>query len=302
MAATNVALPRPEDVELIVCDVDGTLLTDAHVVHPTTQRAFAALRALRPDLPIVIASGKQYSSCTDVREALGLEPTFPAIHGHGALLHGDHGELIASHPLAPHAILHIADQMRGRGTFVFTPDAVVLINAEAGKDWATVARKYDKHVIDASGPSERTEFLRRIETGEQPIVKITVCTDTAETEAVFAQLEGHQRELVSSSDTSKSEPPFHITRAIPWIIELVPPGVDKARAVRELCATRGLDMSKVLAFGDGDNDAKMLESVGHGVAMGNGMPEPKRRAKYVTVTNNEGGVGVFISSIFGFET
>lgn len=119
--------------------------------------------------------------------------------------------------------------------------------------------------------------------------------------AVFAQLEGHQRELSPSGDTSTSEPPFHITRAIPWIIELVPPGVNKERAVRELCAQRGLDLSKVLAFGDGDNDAAMLGSVGHGVAMGNGMPEPKRRAKYLTVTNNEGGVGVFISSVFGFD-
>lgn len=181
-AAPSVPLPHPDDIELIVCDVDGTLLTDAHVVHPTTQRAFAALRALRPDLPIVIASGKQYSSCVDVRSDLGLAPTFPAIHGHGALLHGDDGALLAAHPLAPPAILHIAEQMRGRGTFLFTAEAVVLINAEAGKDWATVAAKYDKHVVDASVPDAREAFLARVESGEQPIVKITVCTDTAETE------------------------------------------------------------------------------------------------------------------------
>ncbi|EJD43524.1 phosphatase YidA, partial [Auricularia subglabra TFB-10046 SS5] len=88
----------------------------------------------------------------------------------------------------------------------------------------------------------------------------------------------------------EADPPFHMTRAIPWIIELVPTHINKARAVGELCEELGIDMRHVLAFGDGDNDASMLAAVGHGVAMGNAMPEPKRRAKYVTATHNEGGV------------
>jgi len=48
---------------------------------------------------------------------------------------------------------------------------------------------------------------------------------------------------------------------------------------------------KVLAFGDGDNDAEMLVAGSFGVAMENA-------AKYMTLTNNEGGVGAFLERVY----
>jgi hydroxymethylpyrimidine pyrophosphatase-like HAD family hydrolase len=180
-APLSTPLPKPDDIGMIVCDVDGTLLTDTHVVHPVTVEAFRRLREAQPDLPIVIASGKQFSSCHNVREALGLSDSFPAIHAHGALLHGHGGSLLEAKPINTTALLELIQRTRGRGTFVFRPGDVVLINAEEGKDWAGVARKYDKFVEDFSG-SERDTFLERIRTGEEVIVKLTVCTDRSESE------------------------------------------------------------------------------------------------------------------------
>jgi len=121
MSAPSQKLPTADDIAMIVCDVDGTLLTEHHVVHPRTVSAFAQLRKLRPDLPIVIASGKQYSSCADVREALGLPDHFPAIHAHGALIHGDGGALLDAKRINTGVLLEVVDKMRGRGTFVFRP-------------------------------------------------------------------------------------------------------------------------------------------------------------------------------------
>ncbi|HEU0191795.1 MAG TPA: HAD-IIB family hydrolase [Mycobacterium sp.] len=45
-------------------------------------------------------------------------------------------------------------------------------------------------------------------------------------------------------------------------------GVDKARAVGELCRDLGVTPSGVVAFGDSDSDAGMLQMVGYGVAVG----------------------------------
>jgi hypothetical protein len=96
-------------------------------------------------------------------------------------------------------------------------------------------------------------------------------------------------------------PPWKCTRAISFILELVPPGVNKAVAVTALCRSLGIPLSRVLAFGDGDNDAEMLAAVGHGVAMGNAMPLAAAAARYRTSTNNEGGVGAFLQRVYGFS-
>ena len=37
----------------------------------------------------------------------------------------------------------------------------------------------------------------------------------------------------------------------------------------------GFDKSEAMAFGDGDNDIEMLEAVGHGIAMANGLDNVK---------------------------
>ena len=45
-----------------------------------------------------------------------------------------------------------------------------------------------------------------------------------------------------------------------------------------------------MAFGDGENDIAMMEAVGFGVAMENGLDAVKAAARYITASNNEDGV------------
>lgn len=56
----------------------------------------------------------------------------------------------------------------------------------------------------------------------------------------------------------------------------------------------GIPGEEIMAFGDGTNDRKMLEKVGTGVAMANGVPEVKAAADYITASNDEEGVARFI--------
>ena len=76
----------------------------------------------------------------------------------------------------------------------------------------------------------------------------------------------------------------------PNYLEIIAPGVDKARAVIELAQTLGVDLSQVAAIGDGENDVEMLQAVGLGIAMGNACDAAKAAAGWLTGTNDEGGV------------
>ena len=77
---------------------------------------------------------------------------------------------------------------------------------------------------------------------------------------------------------------------------------DRDAARKEIEEVSGIEIGKVLgipreeimAFGDGNNDLKMLKEVGTGVAMENAIPSLKEAADYVTLSNDEEGVAKFI--------
>lgn len=72
--------------------------------------------------------------------------------------------------------------------------------------------------------------------------------------------------------------------------ELMPCGIGKGNAVRELARYLGLEASQVMAIGDYDNDASMIAYAGLGVAMGNATKTLLEKADFVTKTNAEDGV------------
>ena len=81
-----------------------------------------------------------------------------------------------------------------------------------------------------------------------------------------------------------------------WL-EIMPKHVSKASALWKICDQLGISMNEVMAFGDAQNDLKMLQQVGIGVAMGNAMDEAKYAATVVTDTNMNNGIGKVIDAL-----
>ena len=89
-------------------------------------------------------------------------------------------------------------------------------------------------------------------------------------------------------------PGIEITGALPMNLEINAAGVNKGKAMIELGKLLGIPREEIMAFGDGNNDLKMLKEVGTGVAMENAIPSVKEAADYVTLSNDEEGVAKFI--------
>ena len=70
----------------------------------------------------------------------------------------------------------------------------------------------------------------------------------------------------------------------------LPRGVSKASGVLAALEALGVDASRVVALGDGENDAVLFQAVGRGVAVANAAPELLRVAD--EVTRAPGGDGV----------
>ena len=83
----------------------------------------------------------------------------------------------------------------------------------------------------------------------------------------------------------------------PNYLEILPAGVNKARALTKVAAAFGLELSEVAAIGDGPNDLEMLNEVGFAIAMGNASDRVKSAANLVVNTNDNAGVAEAVDTI-----
>ena len=82
-------------------------------------------------------------------------------------------------------------------------------------------------------------------------------------------------------------------------LEVISPGVHKAKPLNTCRVTLELNKKNILAFGDEDNDLEMIEYAGHGVAMKNGIDELKNIANAITpFTNDENGLAKYLQEYF----
>ncbi|KAI5479139.1 hypothetical protein MNV49_003999 [Pseudohyphozyma bogoriensis] len=279
-------LPTADDIKMILSDVDGTLFTDKHELHPRTKNAIRYIRETRPDLPIIPVTGKQRVSCAGLFKDLDIE-CFPAGCLHGAIIYDNKGHVERQHSLDPAFVLGVTDLMKrhNKTTMLYVADWVAMASLEAGgkTDWEAVSRGFDPCVKDA----RQTDFLQKVSDGSEKIGKIFLPMDE---ELVPEYLDLLRAEFPNT--------PFKTTRALPYIIEIVAEHVDKSVALDYFCEKYRIKPENVITFGDGENDCGMFRAAGYSVSMANAMPLPKATAKYATGSNNEGGVGMFLDRVF----
>lgn len=68
------------------------------------------------------------------------------------------------------------------------------------------------------------------------------------------------------------------------------PNITKGKAILELCQLLNIPIENTIAFGDGDNDIEMFQTVGYSVCMGNGTDAAKKVAHSITETCAEDGI------------
>ncbi|QVK18597.1 Cof-type HAD-IIB family hydrolase [Mycoplasmatota bacterium] len=74
---------------------------------------------------------------------------------------------------------------------------------------------------------------------------------------------------------------------------------DKANAFSYLSDYYGVPQHRIIAFGDGGNDVRMIKEAGIGIAMKNAIDVVKKNAQLITdYSNNESGVGLFLKKYF----
>ena len=75
----------------------------------------------------------------------------------------------------------------------------------------------------------------------------------------------------------------------------IPAGSGKIAAIKALSEAGGISPEDTVAFGDDLNDIEMLKLCGTGVAVANAIPEVRKAADEITLSNDEDGVARWLS-------
>jgi hydroxymethylpyrimidine pyrophosphatase-like HAD family hydrolase len=76
---------------------------------------------------------------------------------------------------------------------------------------------------------------------------------------------------------------------------------NKLNGVKVVLDREGIELDRVIAFGDDRNDIPLVMGAGCGVAMGNAIEELQKVADCITASNDEDGVGQFLKGLLNDE-
>lgn len=83
---------------------------------------------------------------------------------------------------------------------------------------------------------------------------------------------------------------YNIYKSLPTILEFLPKQVDKGSSMLRVAKMIGLERDQVMGIGDQENDLSLVQEAGLGIAMGNAIKQVKEAADYITKSNNHHGV------------
>ena len=264
-------------VRLMAIDVDGTLLDGSHRLRADVREAVNRLAASGCAVALATARGPQ--AVVEIVQQFDFAPSLICFSG------GWIGELDSTsmrpvsvrldRRLPADIARSIVSQAINQGVEpnVFTPEA-----------WRV--RKLTDEIV------EETRIVNL-----QPLVSDELLADDVEPSKIM---------LISRLEVAdEALPP--IERSIQSIstvtfskrnyLEILPVGVNKAKAVAALAQFLGVDLSDVAAIGDGLNDLEMLSEAGFAIAMGNASDRVKAAADLVVGSNNEAGVAQAVNEI-----
>ena len=264
---------------MIGMDLDGTLLTTEKKLTPYTQDVLK--RAIAQGIIVLPATGRPVSCVPE--EIMHFPGIRYAVTANGG---------------------RIVDVQENRTIYEN------LVPVDKAYAILSVFEKYDtlrEIYYDGIGYSEETmlkNIHRYIEPGPMADYMVATRRPIPDVHAKFVEtnrpvdkVQGIFASLADKDEALKELEKItdiEITGALSQNVEINAKDVDKGNALLRLGQILGIPGEEIMAFGDGTNDRKMLEKVGTGVAMANGVPEVKAAADYITASNDEEGVARFI--------
>ena len=284
-------------VRLVAIDMDGTLLPNfipTNGAQALSHRNAQALRAAQAaGITVAIATGRRMAYTTPLLQDVNLRADTPLITSNGAVIRTLDGQLIDRFHLEARTARALCGLLRPYGAVVFTFDRpgrpeLVLEDLEQAHGRIALWVETNRNAIEVIKPLERA-----FDDGADPIQGMVTGPVHKMKEAERAL---KSSEWATSCECVRTEYPAKDV----CILDLLPIGISKGRALEDLAGRLKISRSETMAIGDNWNDVDMLEWAGQGIVMGNASLELRALAKTrgwkLAPPNDEDGVAVVLEA------
>jgi len=279
-------------VRLVAIDMDGTLLPT--FTQAVSQRNAQALRAAQEaGVTVAIATGRRAAYTEPLLADLGLRADTPLITSNGAVTRTLGGEAITTRHMEARVARGLCGLLREFGVLVFTFDRpggceLVLEDLERAHGRIALWVEANRQAIEVVKPLENA-----LANGVDPIQGMVAGGLSRMRQAEQAL---RASEWGNRCGCMRTEYPGRDLS----ILDLLPKGISKASALKQLAGSLGINRKEVMAIGDNWNDVDMFEWAGQAVLMGNAAQELRAMARMhgwkQTPSNDEDGVAVALEA------
>jgi Cof subfamily protein (haloacid dehalogenase superfamily) len=281
-------------VRMIAVDIDGTLLNSHGTISQRNQAALQAAEAA--GIQVVVATGRRHSYAMHVLRPLELHQHSIVISSNGTVTRTVDAALLDRTHLQTEATLQLCAHLREyRNTLVLTFDRVGADGEDARG--ALVV----EHLEELNGSISRwmqanAQYIEHVHPIERALLADTpiqamLCGTVARMQMAEQLLQHFQQtQSAPAIEVHRTE---YAERDLS-IVDILPAGCSKGRALLRLAAERGVNAAEIMAIGDNWNDLSMLEAAGQSVVMANAAAGLQKLAAdkgwAMTATNDEDGV------------
>ena len=253
-------------ISALISDVDGTLVTRDKTLTAATRKAVAALH--ERGIAFAITSGRPPRGMRFFVEPLGL--TTP--------IGGFNGGLITRPDLAPLKEHTLAPETAQQAHAILT-DWKIDVWVFSGLDWLLIDRDRP-HV----GQEEHAVKF-------PPTIVPSIEATLASAYKVVGVSEDHERlrqcEIEMQAALGEGAA---ASRSQPYYLDITHPQANKGNSVRSMAALMDVPIAEVAVIGDNYNDLAMFAQSDFAIAMGNAPDDVKKKARFVTGTNDADGL------------
>ena len=261
------------EVQLVVTDLDGTIVRTDRTISERTRQALKAVEA--SGRLVVFVSGRPPRWLHEIADATGH--TGLAVCSNGAMCYDLHTERILwTEWLVPEAMAEVVRRLRPA-----IPELAWAIEygAEFGQD-LSYRHHYDLDAKPIQAPIE--ELI------ERPAAKLLARHPSIDADTLMAQA----IELAGDVATFT-----HTTYSGGGLLEISAHGVTKASGLARLAREQRISAAHAVAFGDMPNDVPMFAWAGWSVAVANAHPAVQAAADEITASNDDDGVAIVLERL-----